>query len=160
MIERFVGAVSVADIVEDEELSFGSKEDRVCNPGGLDVGFGFASHIARIAFVGLEGDRVVDVTGEDECRDVSNRINEGGFGIGHQEHVRFVDLLKAADGGTVEWQSFREKLFIEAAHGDREVLPGAGHINEAHVHQFYVFAQLEYISYSFCHFLTPSYWFL
>ena len=131
-----VGRLIEADVVEDEELGFGADEAGVGDAGALQVIHRLAGDVARIARVVFARDRVLHVADHAERRDLGERIDERGVGLRQEEHVALVDRLPAADAGAVEAEAVFEDFFIELGDGDREVLPDAGEVHEAHVDGF------------------------
>ena len=65
-VVRGVLASVEANVVEDVELGLGGEKGSVSDTGGGEVGLGLACDVARVAAVGLLGDRVVDVEVHDE----------------------------------------------------------------------------------------------
>ena len=45
------------------------------------------------------------------------RVDQGGLGLGHDEHVGLVDCLPAADAGAVEADAFLEGVLVQASAG-------------------------------------------
>ena len=113
-VEEVVAGVLVlivADVVEDEELQFGAEIGGVGDAGRLHVVDGLAGHVARIARVVLLGERVLNVADHRQGAVLAERIEEGGLGDRHDEHVGFVDGLPAANAGAVEAEAFLEDVF-------------------------------------------------
>ena len=135
-VERTVGLVVVADVVEYVELGFWTEIRRVSHPGARQVLLGLTRDVARVAAVGLAGQRVVDEEGHVQRLVLPERVNVGGRGIREQEHVRLVDRLESADRRTVERQAVFESGSAEIRHRKREVLHDARQIAEAGVDEF------------------------
>jgi hypothetical protein len=112
-----------ADVVEDVELALWAPVAGVGQAGGLEVGFRLASDVARIARVGLPGQRIDDVADQGQRRYLADGVDDGRRRIGNDEHVALVDLLPAPDGRAVEAESVLEDPLLELADGHREVLP-------------------------------------
>ena len=93
----------------------------------------FLRDVAGIAGVGLPGDRVADEAVEDERLVLQERVDHGGVRIRHQDHVRLLDLLEAADRRAVEPVALLEGVRRELVGGDREVLHQAREVAEAEV---------------------------
>jgi hypothetical protein len=70
-----VGIGLVLHVVEDEELGFRADIDRVADAFGLHVGLGLLGRAARIAVIGLAGDRVQDVAHDDHGRLREERVH-------------------------------------------------------------------------------------
>ena len=66
----------------------------------------------------------------------AERVDERGLLVRHQQHVRGVDLLEAADRGAVEAKAFVDRLDVDRAGRERGVLPHPGQIGEAQVDHF------------------------
>src|SRR3712207_9036670 len=66
-------------------------------------------HVARVARVGLAGERVVDEEVEREGLLRPERVDERGRDVGQQQHVGLVDGLEAADRGSVEGEARSEE---------------------------------------------------
>ena len=95
-------------VVEDEELRLWPEVDRVGDPGGLEIPLSFECDIAGITRVVLESDRIVHEAVEVEGLVLAEGIEHRSRGVREQDHVRFLDLLKAADGRSVETESLHE----------------------------------------------------
>src|SRR6202040_1377931 len=101
-VEEVVAGVLIlieASAVEDEELKLGAEVRGIGNARLLHVIDGLARDEARIAAVVLPGQRILDAADKDERGFFEKRVDEGGLGLGNDEHVGFVDGLPAADGG-------------------------------------------------------------
>lgn len=91
-----VGGLVEAYVAEEEEFGFWSEVGGVGDAAGFEVGVGFACDVAWVAAVGLACEGVVDVADEAEGGYFECGVDEGGAGIGEDEHVAFVDGLEAA----------------------------------------------------------------
>src|SRR5260221_13833403 len=120
------------DVLEDEELRLGTEIGAIGDAGRLEIFFGFACDIPRIARVGSAA-RLRDVTDEAECGLGGKRIQDRAAGVGHQQHVALVDLLEAADAGAIKANALAEERLLQRTGGDAEMLPGAWHVRELKV---------------------------
>ena len=125
-----------ANAIEDEELRFGAEESLVGDASLFQVRLGADGDLPGIARVGLVRDGVADVADQHQRGRVAERIHEGGVGIGHQQHVRFVDRLPPADGTAVKAESILEGALFQFADGITHVLPQAGKIGESQIENF------------------------
>ena len=125
-----------AHIVENVELGFRPEVGDVGDARALQIRFGFFGDLARVAIVFFPRDGVFDVAGNDERRHIEERINEGRIGIGDQDHVQFVDGLKAPNGAAVEGQSLGEFVFVEVGGGNGKVLLLADEVGKPNVNHF------------------------
>ena len=132
LVEGALHGVLVAHLVEDEELGFGSEGSGVGDAGGLQVGFGLAGDLARVAGVRLVGQRVDDGEGHVEGLVLAERVDEGGRDIRDQLHVGLVDGLETLYGRTIERHTVGEGVVNEFAGRDGEVLLNADQIGETH----------------------------
>src|SRR6266851_2226822 len=96
-VEGVVDALSVAHIVEYEELRLRAKIARIGAAGALEVGLGLLGDIAGVAAIRLTGQWIPDVANQDQRRCGGVRIGEGRRRIRDDQHVAFLDLLEAAD---------------------------------------------------------------
>ena len=128
-----------ANFVENEEFCFGADEGRVADAGAFEIGFGLLGDVARIPGVGLTCDGVDDVAHHHEGRDFEKGVHFGGGRIGNDEHITGVDGLPAANTGAVKTETVFEAGFVQFAHGNREVLPNAGEIQETDIHNLGAF---------------------
>ena len=145
----------VTDVVEDEELGFGTEIGGIADAGRLEVCLGLAGDVARIAAVVFLGDRIEDIADEREGRDGGKRIHLGGGRIGNDDHVGGVDRLPAADGRTVKALTFFKDVFAEFAHGDGKMLPDTDKVHELEIdHQCAVFLGKFYYLFR-CHRKSP-----
>ncbi len=108
--------------VKDVELRLGAEEGGVADAAAAQVVLGLAGDVARVAGVRLAGQRVVHEEREVQRLAGPERVDHGGGRVGQQQHVRFVDLLEAADRGAVEHQSVAEDLRVKGLRRDREML--------------------------------------
>jgi hypothetical protein len=123
-----------ADRVEDVELRLGPPVGGIGHAGALEILLGLGGHVARVAGVGLAGDRVPDEAVEDQGRVGPERVEDRRARVGDQDHVRLLDLLEPADRGTVEAVALLEPLLGQLVGRDREVLHQPGQVGEAEVH--------------------------
>ncbi len=122
VVEARVGVGLEPHVVEDVELRLGGEVGGVADPGRLQVGLRLAGDVARVAAVGLAGERVVDEEVDDERLAGPERVEVRRRRVGEQRHVRLVDRLEPADRGAVEVEAVVEDRLVERGHGDREVL--------------------------------------
>ena len=122
-----------AHVVEDVELGLGGEVRRVADAGGGEVGHRLAGDVARVAGVGLAGERVVDEEVHDQRLRGAERVDVGRGRVREQRHVGLVDRLEATDRGAVEVQAVVEDRLVERRDRDREVLHDAGQVAEADV---------------------------
>jgi hypothetical protein len=108
------------DVVEDEELRLRPEVDRVGDPGGLEVTLGLQGHIARVARVALQCDRIMHETVEVQRLVLPERVQDGRGRIREQKHVRLLDLLEATDGRPVEAEPLDEHVLgqLVSRHGE------------------------------------------
>ncbi len=133
LVEAVVRVLAVADVVEDEELRLGPEVGGIADAARAQIGLGLLGDAPRIAAVEFLGDRILDVTDHDEGAVLAEGIEERRRRIRHEQHVRFLDLLEAADRGSVEAESLGDRLLIERARGKGGMLPHPGHIREAQI---------------------------
>ena len=86
-VERAIGLRVETNIVEHEELSFGTKECGVGNASGPEVSLGLRCDITRITRVALVRHRVGHVAVDDGGLVLHERIHVHGVGISNQHHV-------------------------------------------------------------------------
>ncbi len=119
--------------VEDVELGFGAPVGGVGDAGALQVVLRLAGDVAGIAAVGLAGHRVLHEAVEQQRLVGQERVLERCLGIGHQDHVRLLDLLEAADRRAVEADTVLEHGLVQLVSRDGEVLHLPGQVAEAQV---------------------------
>ena len=61
-------------------------------------------------------------------------VDHRGVGVGHEQHVRLLDLLEPPDRRPVEAEALFEDVLGERVGGNREVLHEAGQVDEPDVH--------------------------
>ena len=106
-----------ADRVEDVELRLGAEVAGVGDAGGRQVLLGLARDVARVAAVGLAGDRVVHEEVDVERLVLAERVEPRGGRVGEQRHVGLVDGLEAADGRAVERGAVLEDVLADVVAG-------------------------------------------
>ena len=79
-------------------------------PRAGQVGLGLLGDVARVAGVGLAGERVVDEEVQRQRLLAAERVDERRRRVGQQQHVRLVDLLEAADRRAVERETVGEDV--------------------------------------------------
>ncbi len=120
-------------VVEDVELSLGGEERGVADPRRAQVGHRLLGDVARVAGVGLTGQRVVDEEVDDQGLGDPERVDVGGRRVREELHVGLVDGLEATDRGAVETEAILEHALVERRDGHREVLHDAGQVAETDV---------------------------
>ena len=130
---HLVHRVREADVVEQEELGFGSEIGRVADAARRQIGFRLLGRPARIAVVGLVGVGLEHRAMQAERLLRVERIDIGGRRIGHQFHVGRFDRLPARDRRAVEHEAFLEEVLIHQFADDRHVLHLAARIGEAEI---------------------------
>ena len=133
LVEGVALVLGVAHVVEDEELGLGPEVTRVGEPGGAEVRLGLAGHVAGVTRVGLERHRVAHEAVDVEGAVLAEGVDDRRVGVGHEEHVRLLDLLEAPDRRPVEPEALLEDVLGERVGGDREVLHEAGQVDEPDV---------------------------
>ncbi len=61
-------------------------------------------------------------------------VDHRRVGVGHEQHVRLLDLLEPPDRRSVEAEALLEDILGELVGGNREVLHEAGQVDEPDVH--------------------------
>jgi len=91
--------------------------------------------------------RILDVTDDGQGGDFEKGIHLGRTGVGDHEHVAGIDRLPAPDTGTVETETVFKTGLVEFTEGNREMLPQAGKVHEADVHNlgFFLLGQCQYV---------------
>ena len=136
VVERRVLGLLVAHVVEDEELGLGAEVRLVGDARGAQVLLRLVADVPRVARVRRARDRVRDLADHRQRRDVAGggRVVDRRVQVRHQQHVGVLDLLEAAQRGSVEAQPLLHKLRGEAVRGDRELLPAAEQVGDAELH--------------------------
>ena len=98
VVEGVIYALSVAHVVEHEELSLQAKVARIGEAGALQVGFGLLGDVTGVTAIGLTGHGVPDVADQDQGRCRGIWVEEGRGRVWHDQHVAFLNFLEAADG--------------------------------------------------------------
>ena len=119
--------------VKEVELRLRSPVAHVSDARTLEVFLRLLGDEARVAAVGLAGDRVDHVADQEKCLVRENRIDRGRVRVGHEHHVALVDRLEAADAGPVESEAGDEAVLFELSDRQAEVLPCSRQIDEPDV---------------------------
>ena len=122
--------------VEDVELGLGAEESGVRDPGGGQVVLRLAGHVARVARVGLAGERIVHEEVHVQRLGCAERVDACGLGVRQQHHVGLVDGLEPANRRAVERQAVLEDAVVERRRRDGEVLDHTGQVAEPNVDVF------------------------
>ncbi|MBA7589415.1 hypothetical protein ES708_31500 [subsurface metagenome] len=93
------------DVVEDEKLRLRSEIGGVGQLGLFEVILRFYGDMPGIPGVILACNRIADVADQYECFFGQKGIDEGRFGDGLDQHIRFVDALPAPDARSVETET-------------------------------------------------------
>jgi hypothetical protein len=123
-------------LVEDEELGLRSEVRGVGDAGGEEVLLRLLCDVARIAAVALARDRVGDEAVQHQRLAGAERVDVRRIGVGHEDHVRLLDLLEAADRGPVEAVAVLEGVLAQHRCWDRHVLHDPGEVREPQVDEF------------------------
>src|SRR5260370_4656768 len=118
---------------EEIELSFWAPVADVGDARPLQVVLRFLRDEARVAAVWLAGDRVDDVTDQEQRLVRQYRIDGRGVRVRDEQHVALIDRLEAADAGPVESEAARKAVLFELGERQAEVLPCARQIDEPDV---------------------------
>ncbi len=132
-IEALVHRDVETHVVENEEFGFGTEKGGVAEAGAGEILLGRLGNGARIATVGLTGQRLDDIAGDGQRRLGEKRIDHGAAEIGHQHHVGFVDRLPAGDRGAVEHRTVGQKVFVNRGQIEGDVLPLSARVGEAQI---------------------------
>jgi hypothetical protein len=158
VVEAEVVALVEAHVVEDEELELGADVDGVGEPGALHVGLGLLGHVAGIAAVVGARDRVLHVADQHECGHRGKGVHLRRRGVREEQHVRLVDRLEPPDGGAVEADALGEEVLGQLGHGDGEVLPETGHVDEPEVHDLCALLPGQLENVACCHSASFRQW--
>ena len=112
MIVPFVLILVETNVVEDKKFWLRTKIGDVSDTGGFEIGFRFASDVARIASIIFLRNGINDVADEAQCRRGAKWIHDRRRGVRHDQHVRCVDCLPAADRRAVKAESCFKNLFL------------------------------------------------
>ena len=104
--ERTVHFNRETDVVEHEELGFRAEEHVGADAAVLDELLRLFGGAARIAGVELAGDRVLDVTEDDQLWLRCEGVHDRRVHIGHEQHIGLVDGLPAGNRGAIEQNAF------------------------------------------------------
>ena len=135
LVERRVRLLVEDDVVEHVELGLGAEVGDVGHAARAQMLLGLDRHVARVARVGLARDRVEHHAHERDRRRLVERVEDRGRRVGHQQHVRLVDLLEPADRRAVEADPLAERVLVERRERHPHVLPGSRQVGELQVHQ-------------------------
>ena len=116
-------ALIETNVVEDEELGFGTEVGSIGNACRPEVELGLFRNIARIAVVALLRNRVNHIADHHQGWDFGEGVHHVCRGIGNEEHVAFIDRRPTANGRTIHAESFFERIFGQLANRVRNVLP-------------------------------------
>src|SRR6266853_1210003 len=108
-----VVALPEADVIEDVELRLRADVRGVGDPAGLQVLLCLLRDVTRIARVPRAGHRILDVADQRQRGSGGEGIEERGVWIRDEEHVAFLNLLKASDARSVEPQALFESVHAE-----------------------------------------------
>ncbi len=102
-----------------------------------------ARDVARVARVGLEGDRVVDEAVDIEGLVIAERVDHRGRRVRQEDHVGLVDLLEAADRRSVEAVSLAHRILGQLVNRNRKVLHETGQIAEPEIDDLHTLVSCE-----------------
>ena len=133
LVHRLVAGRFEPQRVEDVELDLGPPERRRGDAALGEVALGLARDVARVTAVRLTAPGLDNVACHDQRRDIERRVDIGGRRIRHQQHVRLVDVLEAADARAIEADAVDEQVLAEVLDRDAEVLGLPRQVDEAQV---------------------------
>ncbi len=108
VVVPLVGVLVEADVIENEELGLGPEIGRVGYSGRDQVVLRLLGNIAGIARVRLPRDGVAHEGVDVQGLVLAERVQDSCVRVGHEEHVRLLDLLEAADRRAVEAEAILE----------------------------------------------------
>src|ERR1700756_969908 len=94
-VEGIIDVLSIAYIVEYEELRLRTEIARIGLAGAFQIDLGLLGDVASIAAIGLTGHWVPDVADQDQGPRRAKWVEEGRCRIRDDQHVAFLDLLEA-----------------------------------------------------------------
>src|SRR5437764_13555385 len=100
-----------AHVVEDEELCFGTKVNRVGDARELEITLRATRHAARVQPVTFFGNRVNYVCDETQSLLAHQGIYPVTIGVRDEQHVRFVNRSLAAKTRAVEAETIIKSTF-------------------------------------------------
>jgi hypothetical protein len=112
-------------------------------PVPLEVLLRLAGDVARVAAVGLAGQRVVHEEVDVERLVLAERVEHGAGGVGQQEHVRLVDGLETADRRAVEHEAVGEDVRAEVLDREGEVVRRPRQVGEPDIDELHPFVPNE-----------------
>jgi hypothetical protein len=133
LVERRVRLLVEGDVVEHVELGLRAEVARVRHSARGQVLLRLDRDVAGVPRVGLARDRVEDHADDRDRRRLVERVEDGRRWVGHEQHVRLVDLLEAPDRGPVEADALGEGVGVEALERHAHVLPGSRQVGELEV---------------------------
>ena len=136
LVEGRVRGAVVGDAVKDEEFGLGPEVGGVGDAGALQVGLRLLGDAAGVSVVGLLGQGIVRVAGERQGGVGGERVDEGGLGIGKDQHVGGVDRLPSPHRRAVEAEALGEHVLRQLGNRYGEVLPGPQNVAEFEVDDF------------------------
>ena len=125
----------VAHLVEDEELRLGTDVARVGDAASFEVRPRPCARCAADRAMNVFpviGSTMLAMTLMVGLRE--ERIEPRRVGVGHRQHVRFVDAHPAADRRAIESKPLVERVRVQMFDGEGAVLPAAEHVDEFQVH--------------------------
>jgi len=133
LVEGTVHRGVESNVVEDVELGLGAEKAGVSDTGAGQVLLGLAGNIARVARIGLQGERVVHEEVARHRLSTAERIDPGGAHVGQQRHVGLVDRLETLDGRSVEGHAAGQRFRRDGRSRHGEVVHQAGEVAEPDV---------------------------
>src|SRR5207244_1613940 len=112
----------------------GAEVGGVGDAARAQVCLGLLGHVARVARVCRARDRIDHVADQRQRALAVEGVDLRARGVGHEQHVRLGDLLKAADRGAVEAEPVAEGVLLGDRHPEGQVLPGSRHVGELEGH--------------------------
>ena len=97
LVGRAAHADTPAHVVEDEKFRFRAEIGGITDAGGGEISLGAFGKRAGIALIALAGGRFDNIAAEDHGGLFEKRVHDRGRGIGHEDHVGFVDTFPARD---------------------------------------------------------------
>ncbi len=142
-----------ADRVEHVELGFRTEVGAIRYATALEVVAGLLRDVARVSGIELARYRILHERVEDQGRVLPEGVHHGRIRVRHQQHVGFLDLLEAADRGSVEAEALFERLLVELVERHREVLHQTGEVREPDVDELgaALLAKLQDVGRTCCH---------
>ena len=122
------------------------------------MGLSLLRDVPGVAAIVGAGEGIADVTEQAERLDFVDRVDVGGAGVWHDEHVALIDGLETPDARPVKAGAVRKEVLVDLVWGNPDVLQGARNVGELEIDDLNSLIMYKFYDFFWRHLSTPCYY--